>query len=250
MARQRGLIKLKGTMGDITFYKSIDGYLAREKGGVEASRIANDPAFVRTRENNAEFGSSAMAGKVLRDTVRELSMNTSDSRVTARLTKVMAQVKNLDPTSIRGERNVAVGIGTPEGKNLLKGFNFNNRALLGCVLHRPFEVQSATGEVTVGILYPKNDVSYPQGATHVLFRSALAVVNFATGESVMSVSAPERYATNDVEQETVDVTPATPPVLTGTKFVLFSIEFVQHINGADYPLKNGAYNVLNIVEVS
>ena len=31
MAKQKGIIKLDGTIGDITFYKSQDGYLAREK---------------------------------------------------------------------------------------------------------------------------------------------------------------------------------------------------------------------------
>ena len=59
MAQQKGIIKLKGKIGDISFYKTQDGHLAREKGGVDASRIANDAAFVRTRENGAEFGSSA-----------------------------------------------------------------------------------------------------------------------------------------------------------------------------------------------
>ena len=49
MARQKGIIKLEGTIGDVSFYKSKDGYLAREKGGVDADRIKNDPAFQRTR---------------------------------------------------------------------------------------------------------------------------------------------------------------------------------------------------------
>lgn len=40
MARQTGIIKLKGTIGDISFYKSADGHLARYKGGVDANRIA------------------------------------------------------------------------------------------------------------------------------------------------------------------------------------------------------------------
>ncbi|HEY0092582.1 MAG TPA: hypothetical protein VGB43_08860, partial [Flavobacterium sp.] len=63
MARQKGIIKLKGTMGGITFYKtSLDGHLAREKGGIEASRIASDPAFQRTRENGSEFGRAGRAG--------------------------------------------------------------------------------------------------------------------------------------------------------------------------------------------
>ena len=39
MARQKGIIKLKGTIGDITFYKTQDGHLAREKGGIDANRI-------------------------------------------------------------------------------------------------------------------------------------------------------------------------------------------------------------------
>ena len=45
MARQKGIIKLQGTIGDVSFYKSKDGYLAREKGGVDGERIKNDPAF-------------------------------------------------------------------------------------------------------------------------------------------------------------------------------------------------------------
>ena len=51
MARQKGIIKLKGTIGDITFYKTQDGHLAREKGGVDANRIANDPAFNMSLED-------------------------------------------------------------------------------------------------------------------------------------------------------------------------------------------------------
>ena len=33
MAKQEGLIKLKGTVGDLSFYKTKDGHLARMKGG-------------------------------------------------------------------------------------------------------------------------------------------------------------------------------------------------------------------------
>ncbi|MCL1974360.1 MAG: hypothetical protein FWG54_06055 [Bacteroidetes bacterium] len=248
MARQRGLIKLKGTMGDITFYKSIDGYLAREKGGVEASRIATDPAFVRTRENGAEFGNSAQAGKLLRDTLRTLSMNTSDSRVTSRLTKTMAKIKNLDTTSARGERNVATGLATPEGKQLLKGFNFNVKAPLGAVLHAPLRLAAADGEIIIDELSPLNDVSIPQGATHLIFKGGYAVIDFATGNAALAISSPVRMEiVPDVD--TVDLVPASLPAITGIKFLILCIEFVQEVNGADYSLKNGAYNVMNIVEV-
>ena len=36
MAKQTGIIKLKGKIGDLSFYKTRDGHLAREKGGVES----------------------------------------------------------------------------------------------------------------------------------------------------------------------------------------------------------------------
>ncbi|HSQ45116.1 MAG TPA: hypothetical protein VLM16_08980 [Ginsengibacter sp.] len=56
MAKQSGIIPLEGTIGNITFYKSKQGFLAKGKGGIPADRNAKDPAFIRTRENGSEFG--------------------------------------------------------------------------------------------------------------------------------------------------------------------------------------------------
>lgn len=117
MAKQRGNIKLKGTLGDITFYKSQDGYLAREKGGVAADWIANDPNFQRTRENGEEFGSAGKAGKMLRTSIRALLQNTADGRMVGRHTHAMVKVIQADTTSIRGKRNVIDGM-----SELLEGF--------------------------------------------------------------------------------------------------------------------------------
>jgi hypothetical protein len=125
MAKQKGIIKLKGTLGDITFYKTQDGYLAREKGGIEASRIANDPNFQRTRENGAEFGTAGKAGKMLRNSIRALLQNVSDGRMVGRLTQEMVKVLQADVTSVRGQRNVIDG-----EAELLEGFEFNIRSKL------------------------------------------------------------------------------------------------------------------------
>jgi len=48
MAKQGGIIPLKGMIGNINFYKTKAGNLAREKGGVDGNRIANNQAFIRT----------------------------------------------------------------------------------------------------------------------------------------------------------------------------------------------------------
>jgi len=246
MARQKGIIKLEGTIGDISFYKSKDGFLAREKGGVDAARIKNDPAFVRTRENGSEFGTSASSGKLLRDSIRTMLQNASDSRVTSRLTKLMTQIKNLDGTSARGERNVGVGIATSEALALLKGFNFNDAAILGSILFNPFDVDTGTGVITLDDLVPINDVSAPPGATHMTLRGAWAKVDFATGETDVQ----ESNAVNlpiDATSTNVVLTPAAATG-TGTDIFILMVEFFQEVNGNQYTLKNGAYNALSIVE--
>src|SRR5436190_2491729 len=146
MARQKGIIKLRGTIGDITFYKTQDGHLAREKGGIDASRIKNDPAFQRTRENGSEFGRAGKAGKTLRTALRTLLMNSSDSRMVSRLTQAMVKVIQADEVSERGLRNVIDG-----EAQLLTGFEFNIGGKLGASLFSPYvsSIDRANGGVKV-----------------------------------------------------------------------------------------------------
>ena len=248
MARQKGIIKLKGTIGGVSFYKTQDGDLAREKGGVDGSRIKNDAAFARTRENGAEFGSSASAGKILRDAIRPLMLNTADNRVVSRITKVMTDIKNLDATSARGERSVGTALALP-AQALLKGFNFNKRSVLGSVLHKPFTVQQNNGMITISNLVPVNDVVYPSGATHVSFKGAWAIVDFVAGTSSVEYS-PEVNVPFNAVITNVQCLPPGIPIGVATNIYLLSVEFFQEINGVQYSLKNGAYNALAIVEVA
>lgn len=159
MARQKGIIKLRGTIGDITFYKTQDGHMARERGGVDANRIANDPAFQRTRENGAEFGRAGKAGKLLRTAIRPLLLNAADSRMVSRLTRQMVRVIQADLVSDRGLRNVIDG-----EAELLLGFEFNIRGKLGTTLYTPYvaNIDRVTGELSVEIasFVPSNQVIY------------------------------------------------------------------------------------------
>jgi hypothetical protein len=78
MAKQRGLFKAEGTLDEFSFYKSADGFMIRQKGGVSAERMATDPAFERTRENQKEFARAGKAGKVLRNALRSLLLHVGD----------------------------------------------------------------------------------------------------------------------------------------------------------------------------
>jgi hypothetical protein len=248
MARQTGIIKLKGKIGDLSFYKSKDGHLAKEKGGVEADRIKNDPAFVRTRENNAEFGSSATAGKFSRDSLRPIANTASDNRVVARMTKLMTQIKNLDTTSVRGQRNVGVAIASAPAKAKLKGFEFNKNALLGSILYKPWAVNTTTGVITIPGLIPMNDITFPSGATHISLTGCFGNLNFGTNIADVKLTNVVNLPI-DGTSTAVTLTPTAVPTGTGVKVFLLKIEFFQIVNGVQYSLKNGAFNALRVIEV-
>jgi hypothetical protein len=149
MARQSGLIKINGTLDNLTFYKTADGYQVRTKGGVSRDRILNDPSYARTRENGAEFGGSASAGKLLRNALGTMLFNAKDAKLSSRMLKVMSGVNNLDTVSARGARNVGDGLLTASGKILLQGFDFNGRAPLASVLYCPYALNTATGGISL-----------------------------------------------------------------------------------------------------
>jgi len=248
MARQKGIIKLTGKIGDLSFYKSKDGYLAREKGGVDGDRIKKDPAFARTRENGSEFGLAATSGKTLRDAFRPLMMRAADNRITSRLTRLMSDIRKLDTTSDRGKRSVGVAIQNQPAKDMLKGFNFNNRSMLNAILYRPIALDTSTGEITIEDLIPVNHIAAPANSTHVSFTAAWGNVNFADGVSELSLSSATNLAL-DSTMSTVTVTPSGVPTGTGTDVFILLVEFFQEVNGSQYSLNDGGYNALNIVDV-
>jgi hypothetical protein len=248
MAKNKSLFKIEGTLDNVTFYKSADGYFVRTKGGVSKNRIMNDPAFVRTRENGSEFGRSASSGKLLRDSVSSFVFKAKDSKLSSRLMKVMSDIKNQDLISVRGERNVVEGLATLTGKEMLKGFDFNNRATFRSVLYTPLTVDGATGIISISDLKPSEQIRYPDGATHFSLQSGFANVDFSNGVSNVTYSA----ATNlplDGSLSSITLTPSGVPTGTGTALVVMLVEFFQEVNGQQYALNNGAYNVLTILEV-
>lgn len=248
MGKLTGIIKFEGTFDGLTFYKSQDGYLVKAKSGVSKNRIMNDPAFVRTRENLSEFSLNARSGKALRQSISPLLHRAKDSKLSSRMLKLMNTIKNYDATSVRGERSVGLGLGSMEGKLLLKGFDFNGHAPLSSVLHALYTLDIVTGVLTIPDLRPQEQLGIPEGATHVSFGSACVDLDFETGIFDSRYSSPTILLLDNTIS-TVILTPQAIPSGTGTRFFLLLIEFFQEVNGIHYSLRNGMFNVLNVVEV-
>jgi hypothetical protein len=249
MAKQSGIFKIEGTIGDVTFYKSADGYMVRLKGGVTASRIATDPAFVRTRENGAEFGRAGKATKLLRTALNSLLQNSADSRLSSRLTTEMMKVIKADETSIRGMRNVIDG-----EVELLQGFEFNSDGRLTSSLYAPYEasINRATGQFTVSVppFVPSHMIASPGGCTHYKFVSAAAEVDFVAGGYKVDTKETGLLPLDNLQTAAVNLESSLTPASTHPLFLVLGMEFYQEVNGEMYPLNNGAFNSLAVVKVS
>ncbi|MEX0995815.1 MAG: hypothetical protein WD554_01550 [Flavobacteriaceae bacterium] len=248
MARQTGIIRLKGTIGGVTFYKTTDGHLAREKGGVDKNRIANDPAFQRTRENGAEFGRAGAGGKLVRKAIRLLLQNAKDKRVTSRLTQSLMRVIKTDATNERGLRTI------PDGDMaLINGFEFNINGKFGTVMFAPYtptlDRVAGTLDVEIPVFTPNASIDAPAGTTHFKIVSGLAEVDFENEEFVFdsqetAILPWDAQATALINLVSTVTANSTLPLLQ-----VLGVSFYQEVNGDMYPLKNGAYNSLSLIGV-
>lgn len=248
MARQVGIIKLEGGIGDLSFYKTKDGHLARTKGGVDGKRIASDPAFQRTRENGSEFGTSAKGSKLLRTALRLLLQNASDSRVSNRLTKRVLEIVKTDATNERGLRVVSQGDITQLDK-----FEFNIGGKLSSLLFAPYDqsIDRTSGAIVMSLpdFIPVNSIVAPKGTTHFKIVVGGAEVNFDTETFVFDSDASAILPWDAATVAALVLTAGLTANSTNPIFQVIGVEFYQEVNGQMYSLKNGAYNALAIVGV-
>lgn len=177
MSKQKGIVKLEGNLGGISFYVSDGKYLARVANGPSKERIANDSAFKRTRENNKEFGGSARAAKALRLSMGGLIQTMAGSRFVSQLTALFKSINLKSTTGTRGKRPIRAS----EHKAMLKNVEFNKKISFNTVFSAPFTLSNSVdrneGVITLGAFTPDNVVNAPSGATHFKMVSAIGVIS-------------------------------------------------------------------------
>lgn len=250
MAKQTGILPIEGTIGNLTFFKSKDGYLVKSKSGVTGDKIATDDAFQRTRENNAEFGRAGSASKLVRDSLRTIISGAKDSRMVSRLTAVMLKVVQADETNDRGQRNVIDGEAA-----LLQGFDFNIGAKLSTTLYAPYTVSfdrsSGKAAINLAAFTPKVGITAPAGATHFRLFMGIAAVDFEAGSYEANGDTTDTLPyDNNVVADGIALTAAVTADSKHPVLIALGIEFLQQVNKKMYSLNNGAFNACMMVNVS
>jgi hypothetical protein len=248
MAKQDGIIPLKGTIDNITFSKTKDGYQARKKIDVVKGRMAGE-GYDRVRETMALFTSAANAAKLIRVPLRPIAKNASDGRVTSRLSKRMQAVIKADVTNPRGKKNVLDG-----ETELLTGFDFNLKGKLSSTFFPTYEatIDRLTGTVMVKLpaFVPKTMIASPAEATHYQLNIAGLEVDFEQGTNIVQFKSSEQLPMAEKEQAAFELSVTLTPNSTHPLFLVLGINFfIEDVDG-NKALKNKAFNALAIVKVS
>jgi len=247
MAIQKGIITLKGRIGDLSFYKTIDGFVVRRKGGPSAEQIKHGARFVRTRENISEFGRASQYAKLLRLAFQELLKYSADARMTSRLTSTMLSAIKADPVGIRGKRELA-----NSGLTLVSGFSFNLNATVPGIFRAPIvcNADRAMGKLSVtASAFAASDVVAPKGASHCRLVAGGAEIDFAGRWYGSDASRSEAIALRRGSPAEVKLALTVTAGTSLPLFVVFGVEFYQAVNGELYALQDKGVNALGVVLV-
>lgn len=250
MGRQESVVQLTGSIGNLTFYKTKDGFLARQRGGgISKGRMNSDPKFARTLENLSEFGRANQAAKLLRTALRHLLVKKADRFMSRRLSSAMMEVLHSDPGNDRGSRVVQEG---DLGK--LKRFEFNQNGKVFSSFYVQFvaSIDRATGVFTIDMpaFAPNTMVVRPEGATHFKLKIAATLVDFLNSNYLLNSTESAEIDVRATQQDAMLLTAQLPPALEGPLLLALCIDYFQLVNGKMYSLENGAFNGIAIVEVN
>jgi hypothetical protein len=212
--------------------------------------VRYDPKFERTRENGREFGRAGKASKLLRDALRSAMLNVADGRVVSRLTTACLRMVQSDPVNGRGERTASNG-----DASLLVGFEFNVKTPVTQTIAFPFAtaIDRATGrgQILIPAFIPRTMISAPDGSTHYRLLTAIVAANFDEETSLNTIVVSPAQILSNVEVPESIITVDLPPGLADESvFLVFGIDFLQIVNGREYPLNNVANNALAIVDAN
>ena len=97
---------------------------------------------------------------------------------------------------------------------------------------------------------PANMIAAANGTTHFKIISAGAEIDFEAETFVVATSETDILPWDSNPTDAINhVNPVTPGS-TKPLFLALGLEFFQEVNGRMYPLKNGSYNPLALVQVS
>jgi hypothetical protein len=251
MAFQKGIIKIGGELGDMSFYKgktrkNKSAHLVKTKSGVDAATIKNSPAFSRTRENMSEFALAGEMSKIIYNESSQVTNGARDTQASSRLTAAFRNNLAKDAANLRGERQIQ----WDDAAELL-GYEFNTKRRFGATWGKAVTATGNGTDVVVSFqdIIPMYDIKAQSEASHAQLE--VCVVKIGVDGTVTSSTQVSGFIACNLTSATPigDLSFDGAQTDAETVIVVASVKTYQELNGVHNALKNQAYNAATIVNV-
>jgi hypothetical protein len=248
MGKLDSALTIRGTIGNITFSQTKNGYVAKQKTGPRKSSMATGSQYELTRKNWAEFGRAARASGAIRRALSKLTKSTADSGMVNRLTQKMRTVILADTTNPRGQRNVLDG-----NIELLQPFEFNGKVALTHILTPQFvpTINRLSGELKVFIpsFDPSKEIRAPFGTTHFKITAAGFEVDFEKNISIVQSTSTGYLPWDSQQVQDISLINMLPVASVHPLFIALGIEFFMDANNVMDSVQDKSFNALALVKV-
>lgn len=251
MARQTSLYTFRNKLGNVRgiHFSNLPGEYVGLLGGPTAEQIANNPEFIRTRENMSEFGGSSHVARFYRVGVASLE-RFMESYFSGYLNTKVLDVCHLG-TGNRGERSILFTL----NQTIMEFTQLDRATPFGTIAQMPYTMNSniARNQATLFVpqFVPQNLLNAPSGATHyqlICGATAMSDFTFVTGLGYQPVNAIANGISTvtlgtitsltglSPNQTVVAGMSPAPTMADATMFTTIGIQFYQQINAVFYLL--------------
>ena len=261
MGQQTDIIKLQGSVGGISFYRSNGKDLARRKRGASKSK-KNTPESEQTRRRLQEFGAVAGAGASFSKALEPVK-NIRSGKFHAQLLMLFRSFISKAPGEY-GKRAISIS----QNRKAFVNMELNDDVRLDSVLRRKpaatINADRTLASTSLLAFTPGTDLVVPEGATHV------QIVQFSTvvSDTVFSASDnkyqladaahnahSQKVASQYIDVKSMDQVNLSTDFPVGTApisaevsvFQCVGVIFYRYLGEMYFPMREGkAMRILNV----
>jgi hypothetical protein len=248
MAKVIGLLKLRGTIDDVTFRKTKEGNIAGRKPGPSREKVLTHENFRRTRRNAGEFKLVIEEATLFRYALGGALNGRTGSSLNGRMYGLFSKAARQDSISDLGSRRASAG-----AIDLLRGFDFNKELSLKQALpvrltHR-LDVTTGASAVQVPAFIARKRKKFPAEATHFRILSGVVMVDFVHGHYRRVMQCSELLPLRKKVPHAICFEHQLEPGEGQVMVQVLGMEFYKLEDGKEVLIKGSAVRVLEAVRV-
>jgi hypothetical protein len=245
MAKQDGILRIQGTLGNLVFYKQGNDYRVRQRPAPIGKKFKTDPRYASIRANNELFIKAVKANQLLRYSLRPFLASVILGSA-GKLTKVFREALN---SVDRYEKRQCF---SNADLTCFNDLELGDKASFKSILMATYQTGLDRNTGHYRAIFPEFDprvcIKAPTGATHFIISVVVTALDF-DGDNFETNSESSAFIPLSGEPSAAMCLSTRIPVLPNSfQFFCLAIQFAtEEQDGKIYSLKGGS-NAMMIVE--